>query len=310
MGKLIDPKKKNSIMVGENTATPSDIAELFGRNPDMTNYVAPQAAAQTVAQPTAGYGQRMQQEADASQARVDDYFKKNPMTGDVFQDIGGLLATREDRKRATKAREYMEAEEGRGVTRRGQDITKELGLGEIAVNKDANQVAKMGHALDFTADTGRTAAYEKGQNQQFELGKGELDHNKNIFNQTAERYKKYGEPADIMSLTEKAANTKTGADSLGLKLGDEAFATVNRFVQSDSVAKPTQPMLEESDTMYNKVPEQFSEPVTGIPTASNEYRGVSPIFQAANLGVMLGKQINRAATPPRSSLRRRVKKVQ
>ncbi len=252
----------------------------------------------------------IQSEADSSQAKVDEYFKKNPMTGDPFKDIGGLLVTRGDRDRATAARKSLDSATDRNVTMRGQDITKELGLGEIAVNKDANQVARMGHALDFTADTGRTAAYEKGQNQQFELGKGELDLNKNIFNQTAERYKKYGEPADIMSLAEKAASTKTGADSLGLKLGDEAFATVNRFVQSDSVAKPTQPMLEESDTMYNKVPEQFSEPVTGIPTASNESRGVSPIFQAANLGVMLGKQINRAATPPRSSLRRRVKKVQ
>lgn len=285
MGKLIDPKKKNSIMVGENTATPSDIAELFGRNPDMTNYVAPQAAAQTVAQPTAGYSQRMQQEADASQARVDDYFKKNPMTGDVFKDIGGLLATREDRKRATKAREYMEAEEERGVTRRGQDIQRELDLKNIDTIVEGNKINK-------------------------ELGLGELDLNKSIFNQTAERYRKYGEPADVMNLTEKAANAKAGVDSLGLKLGDEAFATVNRFVQGGGVAKPTQPMLVESDTMYNKVPEQFSEPVTGIPTASNESRGVSPIFQAANLGVMLGKQINRAATPPRSSLRRRVKKVQ
>ena len=252
----------------------------------------------------------VQSEADSSQAKVDEYFKKNPMTGDPFKDIGGLLATRGDRDRATAARKSLDSAADRNVTMRGQDITKELGLGEIAVKKDANQVAKMGHALDFTADTGKTAAFEKGQNQQFELGKGELDLNKNIFDQTAERYKKYGEPADIMNLTEKAANAKAGVDSLGLKLGDEAFATVNRFVHGDGVAKPTQPMLEESDTMYNKVPEQFSEPVTGIPTASSESRGVSPIFQAANLGVMLGKQINRAATPPRSSLRRSVKKVQ
>ena len=285
MGKLIDTKKKNSIMVGENTATPSDIAELFGRNPDMTNYVAPQAAAQTVAQPTAVYSQRMQQEADASQARVDDYFKKNPMTGDVFQDIGGLLATREDRKRATKAREYMEAEEARGVTRRGQDIGLELGRGELGIKADVNKINK-------------------------ELGLGELDLNKSIFNQTAERYRKYGEPADIMNLTEKAANTKAGIDSLGLQLNDEALANVNRFVKSDSVAKPSQPMLEEADTVYNRVPDQFSTPVTGIPTASSESRGVSPIFQAADLGVILGKKINRAVTPPRSSLRRRVKKVQ
>lgn len=317
MGKLIDPKKKNSIMVGENTATPSDIAELFGRNPDMTNYVAPQAAAQTVAQPTATYGQRMQQEADASQARVDDYFKKNPMTGDVFKDIGGLLATREDRRRATKAREYMEAEEGRGVTRRGQDIQLELGRGEIGVNTERNRINEKG--IDVQRELGlgglkvnmdRNRISEKGIDKQFELGQGELGLNRDIFSQTVKRYNEVGRPADLFNLTEKAANVKAGVDSLGLKLGDEAFATVNRFVQGDGVAKPTQPMLEESDTMYNKVPEQFSEPVTGIPTASNESRGVSPIFQAANLGVMLGKQINRAATPPRSSLRRRVKKVQ
>ena len=252
----------------------------------------------------------IQYEADSSQARVDDYFRKNPMTGNPFKDIGGLLATRDDRNRAIAARNSLNTAADRDVTMRGQDITKELGLGQIGVHKDANNVARMGHQLGFVAEMGKTAAYERGQNQQFELGKGALDLNKSIFNQTAERYRKYGEPADIMNLTEKAASIKAGVDSLELKLGDEAFANVNRFVQSDGVAKPTQPMLEESDTMYNKVPEQFSEPVTGIPTASSESRGVSPIFQAANLGVMLGKQINRAATPPRSSLRRRVKKVQ
>ena len=219
MGKLIDPKKKNSIMVGENTATPSDIAELFGRNPDMTNYVAPQAAAQTVAQPTAGYGQRMQQEADASQARVDDYFKKNPMTGDVFQDIGGLLATREDRKRATKAREYMEAEEGRGVTKRGQDIQLELGQGELGIRADANKINK-------------------------ELGLGELAINKSILRMQQDRYNNITKPSDKLSMAERAAGARIGAAEAGFELSDNLFKETSKYLKdgkpavTDSVAAP------------------------------------------------------------------------
>ena len=134
----------------------------------------------------------IQYEADSSQARVDDYFRKNPMTGNPFKDIGGLLATRDDRNRAIAARKSLEADADRDVTMRGQDITKELGLGEIAIRRDANQVARMGHTLGFAADTGRTAAYEKGQNEQFELGKGELDLNRDIFRMTKDRYENVG----------------------------------------------------------------------------------------------------------------------
>lgn len=219
MGKLIDPKKKNSIMVGENTATPSDIAELFGRNPDMTNYVAPQAATQTVAQPTVGYSQRMQQEADASQARVDDYFKKNPMTGNVFQDIGGLLATREDRKRATKAREYMEAEEGRGVTRREQDIGLELGRGELGIRADVNKINK-------------------------ELGLGELDINKSILSMQQDRYNNITKPSDKLSMAERAAGARIGAAEAGFELSDNLFKETSKYLKdgkpagANSVAAP------------------------------------------------------------------------
>lgn len=226
MEKLIDPKKKNSIMVGENTATPSDIAELFGRNPDMTNYVAPQAAAQTVAQPTATYGQRMQQEADASQARVDDYFKKNPMTGDVFKDIGGLLATREDRRRATKAREYMEAEEGRGVTRRGQDIQLELGRGGIGVNTEQNRIN------------------EKGIDVQRELGLGALAINNSILSMQQDRYNNITKPSDKLAMAERAAGARIGAAEAGFELSDNLFKETSKYLKdgkpavTDSVAAP------------------------------------------------------------------------
>jgi len=253
----------------------------------------------------------VQYEADSSQARVDDYFRKNPMTGNPFKDIGGLLATRDDRNRAIAARKSLDEAADRDVTMRGQDFTKEIGFGEIDVRKDANEVARMGHQLSFDADTGRTAAYEKGQNQQFELGKGELNLNQDIFKQTSDRYKKYGEPADIFNLTERAAGVRSGLTDFGFEMGDETASSVNRFVKGDSVAKPAPTsMIDEGQTMYNQVPEQFPDPVSGLPTLSYESKGVSPIFQAANLGVMLGKKINRAATPARSSLRRRVKKVQ
>jgi hypothetical protein len=206
----------------------------------------------------------IQYEVDSSQARVDEYFRKNPMTGDPFKDIGGLLATRDDRNRAIAARKSLEADADRDVTMRGQDITKELGLGEIDVRRDANQVARMGHTLGFAADMGRTAAYEKGQNQQFELGKGELNLNQDIFLQQAARYRKYGEPADLFALTERAANTKIGAAEAGLEL-------------SDSLAKETEKYLKGE----NKKPEPVAAPAPVNATVPEE---LAPVSRASIIG--------------------------
>lgn len=176
----------------------------------------------------------IQFEADTSQAKVDEYFRKNPLTGNPFKDIGGLLATRDDRNRAIAARKLLDADADKDVTMRGQDITKELGLGEIDVRKDANRVARMGHTLEFAADMGRTAAYEKGQNQQFELGKGELELNRDIFLQQAARYRKYGEPADLFALTERAANTRVGAEQAGLELSDDLLKATEKYLKPES----------------------------------------------------------------------------
>ena len=266
-----------------------------------------------VATPVSKRKKELDSEIVQKENELTQFTKNNPFTGAINDDIGKLLATRQTREGLAAAKKNLNDENSTAAILRGQDLDHEINLSQVDIAKEKNDIDW--DKLNVTRDeiNVNKLAVDANNNKTAvdrELGLGELDLNKSIFNQTAERYRKYGEPADIMNLTEKAASAKAGVDSLGLKLGDEAFANVNRFVQGDGVAKPTQPMLEESDTMYNKVPEQFSEPVTGIPTASNESRGVSPIFQAANLGVMLGKQINRAATPPRSSLRRRVKKVQ
>lgn len=186
----------------------------------------------------------IQYEVDSSQARVDEYFRKNPMTGDPFKDIGGLLATRDDRNRAIAARKSLEADTDRDVTMRGQDITKELGLGEIDVRRDANQVARMEHTLGFAADMGRTAAYRKAQDQQFELGKGELDLNRDIFGMTKDRYENVGKVSDLFALAERAANTRVGAAQAGIELSDDLFKATEKYFKPESkktesvVAKP------------------------------------------------------------------------
>ena len=252
-----------------------------------------------VATPDSKRKKELDSEIIQKENELAQFTKNNPFTGAINDDIGKLLATRQTREGLAAAKKSLNDEHNTAAIMRGQDLDHKANLAQIDIWKEKNDIDR--DRLDIDRDK---VEADK------EFGLGELALNKSIFDQTAERYRKYGEPADVMNLTEKAANVKAGIDSLGLKLSDEAFTSVNRFAQSGGVAKPTQRMLEESDTMYNKVPEQFSEPVTGIPTLSSESRGVSPIFQAANLGVMLGKQINRAATPPRSSLRRRVKKVQ
>ena len=266
-----------------------------------------------VATPVSNRKKELDSEIIQKENELAQFTKNNPFTGAINDDIGKLLATRQTREGLAAAKKSRNDENNTAAILRGQDLDHKINLSQVDIAKEKNDIDwdKLNVARDeINVNKLAVEAHNNKTAVDRELGLGELDLNKSIFNQTAERYRKYGEPADVMNLTEKAANVKSGMDSLGLKLSDEAFTSVNRFAQSDGVAKPTQSMLEESDTMYNKVPEQFSEPVTGIPTASSESRGVSAIFQAANLGVMLGKQINRAATPPRSSLRRRVKKVQ
>lgn len=213
----------------------------------------------------------LQSTIDLSDARVDDYFRKNPMTGNAFQDIGGLLATREDRRRSMQARQFMEAEEDRGVTTRGQDIQLELGRGEIGVNTERNRINEKGidvqkelglGELDVNRDRNRIS--EKGIDKQFELGKGELNLNQDIFLQQAARYRKYGEPADLFALTERAANTKIGAAEAGLEL-------------SDSLAKETEKYFKGE----NKKPEPVAAPTPVNATVPEE---LAPVSRASIIG--------------------------
>jgi hypothetical protein len=254
----------------------------------------------------------VQYEADSSQARVNEYFRKNPMTGNPFKDIGGLLATRDDRNRAIAARKSLDEAADRDVTMRGQDFTKELGFGEIDVRKDANEVARMGHQLSFAADMGRTAAYKRGQNQQFELGKGELNLNQDIFKQTSDRYKKYGEPADKLTMAERAATARVGAAESGFELSEDLFKETSKYlkdgkpVESDLVATPTptaaSAIMEPENVSRASIIGQYIKEGTGIP---NPYNDLIPTIKQ---GRKIGKRISSYLFDP--SVKRAAKKSQ
>lgn len=266
----------------------------------------------------------VQYEADSSQARVDDYFRKNPMTGDPFKDIGGLLATRDDRNRAIAARKSLDAAADRDVTMRGQDVTKELGLGEIGVRKDANNVARMGHQLGFDAEMGRTAAYERGQNQQFELGKGELDINRAVLGMQQDRYDNVTKVSDRLSLAEKAAGARVGAAESGFELSDDLFKETSKYLkdgkpaEGSKVAAPTSTPAAALDplTSSTKV-QQFSgyEPYPDVLEAApiTHYgKGILPqIGGSAVEGIkLLGRTAARiTAADPLSPSRRYKRKV-
>ena len=264
----------------------------------------------------------IQYEADSSQARVDDYFRKNPMTGDPFKDIGGLLATRDDRNRAIAARKSLDTAADRDVTMRGQDITKELGLGEIGVRKDANNVARMGHQLGFVAEMGRTAAYERGQNQQFELGKGELDINRAVLSMQQDRYNNVTKVSDRLSLAEKAAGARVGATDAGFELSDALFKETSKYlkdgkpVKTGAVASPATTVALDPSVSSTKVP-QFSgyEPYPDVLEAApiTHYgKGILPqIGGSAVEGIkLLGRTAARiTAADPLSPSRRYKRKV-
>jgi hypothetical protein len=132
----------------------------------------------------------------------------------------------------------------RGVAVRGQDIQLELGRGEIGVNTERNRINEKG--IDVQKELGlgelevnrdRNRIHEKGIDKQYELGKGELNLNQDIFLQQAARYRKYGEPADKLTMAERAATARVGAAESGFELSEDLFKETSKYLKD---GKPTE----------------------------------------------------------------------
>ena len=184
---------------------------------------------------------RIKSERAESADRVARFNSTFVPTGSAFKDTSAFSGTSRDVKNMRQADLLLDRAADRGVAVRGQDIQLELGRGEIGVNTERNRINEKG--IDVQRELGlgelevnrdRNRINEKGIDKQFELGKGELNLNQDIFLQQAARYRKYGEPADLFALTERAAKTRVGAEQAGLELSDDILKATEKYLKPES----------------------------------------------------------------------------
>lgn len=261
---------------------------------------------------------RIKAERAESADRVARFNSTFVPTGSAFKDTSAFSGTSRDVKNMRQADLLLDKAADRGAVVRGQDIQLELGRGEIGVNTERNRINEKGidvqkelglGELDVNRDRNRIS--EKGIDKQFELGKGELNLNQDIFLQQAARYRKYGEPADLFALTERAANTKIGAAEAGLELSDSLTKETEKYLKGESkkpesVAAPI--------PMNTTVPEelapvsrasiigQYFQEGTGIANPYNE------LIPAIKQGREVGRSLRNYLFEP--TIKRRAKKSQ
>jgi len=261
---------------------------------------------------------RIKQERAESADRVARFNSTFVPTGSAFKDTSALSGTSRDVQNMRHADLLLDKAADRGVTVRGQDIQLELGRGEIDVNRDRNRISEKG--IDVTRELGlgelevnrdRNRISEKGIDRQYELGKGELNLNQDIFLQQAARYRKYGEPADIFALTERAANTRVGAEQAGLELSDDLLKATEKYFKPegkkvDPVATPVpsvNPAPEEPAPVSRaSIIGQYFQEGTGI---ANPYNNVVPVIKQ---GREIGRSLRNYLFEP--TIKRRAKKSQ
>jgi hypothetical protein len=256
----------------------------------------------------------LQYERDAAQARVNEYFRKNPMTGNPFQDVGGLLATREDRRAVNRAEAAMEEELNRGVTMRGQDFQRELGLGEIDVNKEKNRLTGRGQDFEKEIEMRKADVTAQGYQQHHDVGMGELQLNRDIFNRTKERYDKYGEPLDQLGVARAAAGTQATFDDLGYEMPTVLEEFRPKYIGGESVARP-EPYVDENSIYYNKPYAPKPSPIAAAVSDIGTMLTTGPSDVALPYaGMSIGKKageglINLFRPKPRNKVRGKVRRV-
>ena len=165
--------------------------------------------------------ERIRNERAGAAERVATFNQSFTPTGDAFKDTGKMSGTSRDVKSMRQADLLLDNASDRGATVRGQDIQLELGRGELGVNTERNRIT------------------EKAYDQNYEVEKGGLGLNRDIFDQSVARYKKYGEPMDKINTTNAAIKSKYVADEIGIKGGTAFNGLTPEFYASpkEEVAK-------------------------------------------------------------------------
>lgn len=165
--------------------------------------------------------------------------------------------------------------------------------------------------LDVNRD--RNRVIEKGYDYQHEVGMGELGLNKDIFKATQDRYKEFGRPGDALQLAKLAADTRAGYEQLGYEM-PEALAEF-KSSYGTGVAKPQQQIIGEDSIYYNKPEEPKPHPgIEAISTAlTTGPSNVAMPYAGMSIGKMAGEKIGKGLinlfSPVRNKVRGKVRKV-
>jgi hypothetical protein len=187
---------------------------------------------------------RMQQERAGAAERVAKFNKDFEPTGSAFKDTGLLSGTSRDIKTMRTADTFLDKAADRAATVRAQDAGLEVERGKIGVDKTRNTL--FGRQLDNQMELGTG---------ELTLKKGELDLNKDIFRQTSDRYKKYGEVADKLNTRKLAMETQVIGDEFGLEGDDITKGMAGKYLgKGDSVAKPQGKVVDETGIYFDNVP--------------------------------------------------------
>ncbi len=187
---------------------------------------------------------RMQQERAGAADRVAKFTKDFEPTGSAFKDTNLLSGTSRDVKTMRTMDALLDKAADRAATVRGQDAGLEVERGKIGVDTVRNTIfdKQVGNQMELGL-------------KDFELGKGELDLNKDIFGMTRDRYNKYGETADKLNVRKLAMETQVIGDEFGLEEGDVTKGIAGEYLgKGNSVAKPKGKIVDETGIYFDNVP--------------------------------------------------------
>lgn len=226
----------------------------------------------------------LKQERVGSAERVAQFNKNFVPTGSAFKDAGIMSGTSRDIKRTREIDALFSKAADRQATTRGQDMEFTSQAGNIEMNQNRNRIL------------------EKQGEREFEL-------NQNIFKAAQERYRKYGEPSDILNLGVQAARAGVEFDEYGIELTPE-MKKLQESITGVAKPEPLTPLGEQSIN-YNIVPQPKTR-LDMIGDVIKEGTGISHpynfMLSAIKAGKKTGKKIRSYLTgaPDMSNIRRKV----
>lgn len=254
------------------------------------------------------YWELLKQERMGAQERVAQFNKNNPMTGNAFKDMDLRYATKTDRKKIKEIDGMLQQQIANNLTSRGQDIHRELGLGEIDVNKERNRLTGRGQDFEKEIEMRKADVTAQGYQQHYDVGMAEVGLNRDVFDMTKQRYEEFGRKGDELALMRSAATTKSAFEDFGFEPGS-AFDKMSPEYIGVPKPNPTEQFIPQ----YNNVPMPKAPAAIIAESMGKGPSAVAMPYAGMSIGRMAGEKIGKGIIslfepPIQNKVRRKVKK--